>query len=240
MERSTLVTASQFQSEANGIENAIQQVLLNSVNTLITGIVDHVNDDGTYDVQPTLNYLLKNQSPVKPPLLPNLPAAKIRFSNAGIKGKYKKGDAVIIGIVQRDISILKKAWKRLTNPASLRRFALPDGIILNGLANDDPSVFIELSDEKINIVAPEVIINAPTTTITTTTASIKASSVTIESPTTAIKSANISMTGAVTVGGGLSVTGGVTIDGAPYAGHNHSAGTYQASVPVTGQSGSVV
>lgn len=158
-QRSTLVTPDKFQSQANVMEMAIQQVLLNSVNTVLTGVIEVVNADGSYDVQPTLNYLIKDQSPMKPPLLVNLPASVIRFGNAGIKGKYKVGDAVLVGIVQRDITVLKKSWKILTNPASLRRFALPDGIILNGLSNSAPSTFIELTDTEINITAPTINLN---------------------------------------------------------------------------------
>lgn len=156
---STVLTPDKFQSDANGVEMAVQQVLLNSVNTIVPGVIEVVNSDGTYDVQPTLNYLLKNQPPVKPPVMINLPASVIRYGKAAVKGKYKKGDAVLVGIVQRDITVLKKNWKKLTNPNSLRRFALPDGIILNGLSNDEPSTYIELSDDTINITAPTISLN---------------------------------------------------------------------------------
>mgnify|MGYP000243361781 CR=1 FL=1 len=156
---STVLTPDKFQADANAVEMAIQQILLNNVNTITTGVIDAVNDNGTYDVQPTLNYLLQDQSPFKPPMIFNIPASVIRFGNAGIKGKYKKGDAVIVGIVQRDITVLKKNWKKLTNPNSLRRFALPDGIILNGLSNDEPSTYIELTDDAINITAPTIKLN---------------------------------------------------------------------------------
>lgn len=158
-ERSTVLNANLFQSEANGLQMAIDQYLLNNVNTLLTGIIEVVNSDGTYDIQPTLNYLLRNQSPLKATILINIPAAVIRFGNAGIKGTYQVGDAVLVGIVSRDISILKKAWKVLTNPASLRRFAVLDGIILGGLSNTAPTAFVELTNSAITVTAPTVNIN---------------------------------------------------------------------------------
>lgn len=157
--RSTTANPSLFQGVGNEMENAIQQVLLSQVNTILPGIVEVVNDDGTYDVQPTLNYLLRNQPPVKPALMINLPQAKIIFGNAEIKGRYKVGDAVLVGICQRDITVLKKNWKTQTNPNSLRRFALPDGIILNGLSNSEPTTVIEIKDGEVNITATTIKLN---------------------------------------------------------------------------------
>lgn len=159
MPEATTVNPSLFQSQNNAIENAIQQILLMQVNTIIPAIINAVNSNGTYDIQPTLNYLIKNNPPQKPPILPNIPQLKIRFGGAEIKGQYKKGDAVIVGIAQRDITVLKKNWKQQTNPNSLRRFALPDGIILGAVSNEAPTTTIELKDGEINVTASTININ---------------------------------------------------------------------------------
>lgn len=153
------INQSLFQAQANSMENAIQQVLLNQVNTIITAIITTVNDDNTYGVQPTLNYLNLKANPIKPPPLTNIPAMTIRFGNAAIKGKYKKDDAVILGIIQRDISILKKAWSKITNPGSYRKFSLPDAIIIAAVSNTEATTYIEIDDEGINIKAVNINLN---------------------------------------------------------------------------------
>jgi hypothetical protein len=152
-----------FQSPANAMYNAINQMMLSQLNTIITGKVEAVNIDGTYDVQPTLTYLNQGANPTVPPILPNIPATIKRFGNAAIKGTYSVGDAVLLGIVQRDISILKRAWQAITNPNSFRKFSLPDAIILDALSNSAPTTFIELKDGEINITATAIKINGALT-----------------------------------------------------------------------------
>ena len=204
---------STFQSAANTMQDAIQQILLNQVNTILPGKIIAVNKDGTYDVQPTLTYLNQGSSPSTSPVIYNIPATVKRFGNAAIKGHYVVGDSVILGIVQRDISILKKAWNKITNPGSYRKFSLPDAIIIDAVSNSQPVTYIELKDGEINIVSEVVNLNV-------TTANINASTVNID-------------------GSAVNINGDLTINDVPYADHQHTAGEYMDgnNKPVTGTSG---
>lgn len=215
-----------LQSDANVMYDAIQQILINQVNTIITGTIELVNDDGTYDIQPTLNYLMKDAPPVKPPLLPSIPQVKMIFGSAEIKGRFKKGDAVLLGIVQRDITVVKKNWKKQTNPNSLRRFSLPDGIILSGLSNNEPTTFIEIKDDEVFIKSKDVKIEC-------TNANIKSKDVKIECTNANIKSTDIKLDGS-----NVNIDGTLKINGEAYNDHKHKAGSYNApNGPVTGESG---
>lgn len=235
------VTSADFQAPANAMYSAIQQVLLTELNTIITGKIESVNSNDTYNVQPTLTYLNLGSNPTIPPVITNVPANRVRFGNAEIKGKYKVGDGVLLGIVQRDISIVKKMWNKITNPNSYRKFSLPDAIILGYLANDPASVFVELNDKEINIVAPKVNINAPETNITSSSTKVTSPTVTIDADNATVTASNITLAGNVNVSGSLSAAGGLSIGGQPYESHQHTAGGYQApNGAVTGTSGAVI
>lgn len=166
----TSINASAVQNKENTDNYIINQKGL-QINTLLPCKINVINDDGTYDVTPMLNNLYANGKPIDPPTLAHIPAAIEMGGNAGIIIEYEIGDVVLVGFCQRDISIAKKNWEQ-SNPGSLRRFSLSDGIIIKRLSNTPPTVFIKITKDGIELTAPgkpitlnaaSVQINAPVT-----------------------------------------------------------------------------
>lgn len=192
----TTINASAVQNKENTDNYIINQKML-QVNTTLPCKINGINDDETYDVTPILNNLDANGKPIDPPTLAHIPAAIEMGGNAGIIIEYEIGDVVLVGFCQRDISIAKKNWEQ-SNPGSLRRFSLSDGIIIKRLSNTPPTVFIKITKDGIELTAP----GKPIT--------LNAASVQINAPVTVAT---------------LNVTDSLTIDEQNFTAHRHSGGT---------------
>ena len=158
--------------EANSIDFAIQQSFM-KLNTVMICQVMAVNNDGTLDLQPQINYLAVGGLPITPDLIFEVPAGVIQGGNAGLIIEYAVGDLVIIGVCQRDITLLKKSLS-LSNPGSLRRFNLNDAVVLAAYPKTPPTVFISILPTGITITAPgqPFTVNAESATINVNQAAI--------------------------------------------------------------------
>lgn len=158
MNNQSNLTFAKLANEPNGIQAAIQQVLINSVNTLMPAKIIEVNTDGTYDLELLCRYLDTNGSPIPTPNLVNIPRAWFCGSSAGLIIELIKGDSVLIGICQRDITSVKKNWT-VSNPQSFRTFSLNDAIIIAVLTNTEPTTYVKITPDNIELKATNISIN---------------------------------------------------------------------------------
>jgi hypothetical protein len=149
--------ASTFKAEANFSSNnalsyALDQFLL-GINTSLPCEIISIKDN-RYTIRPLINIINAKALAENPPLIHNVPYSSNRGGNAGFIIEPKVGDAVLVVFSQRDITTLKKQWKR-TNPTTYRKMSLADAIIVKNLSNTEPDVFVKVTDDGIVITAPE-------------------------------------------------------------------------------------
>lgn len=162
----------------NLTQNAIDYNLFKMNTVLPCEIIEADNNTNRYTVKP-LNYGISVEgSPIEPPLIHNIPAMTKRGANAGVIIEYQVGDNVAVAFCQRDITSIKKNWKR-NKPNTFRKFSLSDGIILDYLGNDKPSIFVKITPSGIEITAPDlpVTINSQTTTVNADSVEVNADSI---------------------------------------------------------------
>lgn len=169
-------------SPANTLQYAINQALLN-MNTVLPCRIEAVNGS-RYTVKVLTNYIDSTGKPFGAPLIYDVPATQKRGKSAGIITEYGEGDSVLVAFCQRDISTVKQNWA-VNNPASYRKFSLSDGIIIDYLSNDLPSVYIKITPTGIDINSnnTNITVNAGTANlnINSDQATITANQVTIDS-----------------------------------------------------------
>ena len=161
-----------LQNEANQIEYAIAQYLLNNVNTIQPCKIIKVNEN-SYDVEILTNYLMADNKPITPLPIYEISKMMVMGGIAGIITELEENDKVLVGFCQRDISIVKKQWDN-QNPGSLRMFDLRDGIILGVLSNKLPSIYVKITNKGIELNGPKVTIISDNDTI------VKAKNVTVD------------------------------------------------------------
>ena len=145
-------------SLANLLRYAFNQSIMN-VNTILVARIESVNTDNTVDVLPMINGLSADGKGMPFPLIYEVPISLIQGGKAGIIVHPQKGDTVVIGCCQRDISAFKATLKQ-SNPSSLRKFSLSDSIILACYPTSPPTVFIDLKDDQVIISAPTISLNS--------------------------------------------------------------------------------
>lgn len=201
--------------EIDKTKYAIDQSMMN-INTILYCEIELVNGDGSCDVRSLVNYLDNDSKPITPPLQFNLPKLEIRGGNAGVIVEPIKGDVVIIGFCQRDISAIKKTLKR-QNPASLRRFSVMDGTILGIISNTPPSIYVKITKDGIILEAT----NKPITVNTTGDTTINSNNANINATTMATITAPV-----IKLDGAVQATTTLSVAGKDFATHTHSSGSY--------------
>jgi hypothetical protein len=137
--------------------NFASKTLLNNINTIIPckvlaiTIVDGLQK---LDIQPIINWLDNFGNPVEPPIIYNVPVCLQIGGNAGLLIEFSIGDIVIAACAQRDISVAKKTPTQ-QNPATYRKFDLADAIVIGKFSYALPSVYIKITDDGVEITAPE-------------------------------------------------------------------------------------
>jgi len=238
--------------ETNYIEYCINNILLN-VNTIIPAKIVSVNGL-LATIEPIVLSKPINDIPApNPPIIPNVPIAQLMGGNAGIIIEYKPNDVVLVGVVQRDISSIKKNWTYL-QPNSNRKFNLADAIVLFKMYNSLPTTYVKITDAggvEIKCSGSQPVSVSTTGDVTTTcnnatitasgnlTTNCQTASVTATTQAT-VTAPTINLSGNVVISGSLTCAS-ATIGGKDFATHEHSAGTYKDStnVLITGRSGFV-
>ena len=162
-----------LKSSVNQVSYAINTALL-QVNVTFPAKIISVSDDNlTATIETIINPVGINQQSPDPVTITNVPISQEVGGNAGIIIEYQKDDIVLCSVIQRDISLIKKAWLSATarNPASYRKFNISDAVIIKQLSNKQPTVFIKITKDGITIdsATNDVAINCANAKVTATT-----------------------------------------------------------------------
>ncbi len=188
---STTLTRDVLNSEANQINYAINQKLLQINTLMLCKVIKYNSGERTCDVMPIINSIDGASNPIAPPTLYGLPISDVVGNGCGIEIEYSAGDIVYVGFCQRDISNVRDWYNSNLNPinnpfnpVSYRLFDIADGIILFRVSNKVPTIKIKITSSGIDIesVGQPVTVNAQTMTANITgTASITANEIDINS-----------------------------------------------------------
>ena len=145
------------------IELSINQALL-EVNTIVVARIIKINKiqnkTDTANIKLVYSNVLSNDTLIDSPIVIDVPILAIQGGNAGIKLQYQVNDLVLVGVCQRDISdVFISNSEKSKPPQSNRFFNIADAVIISKLINENPSVYIEITDNGINIEANNQPIN---------------------------------------------------------------------------------
>lgn len=218
--------------------------LLHDINTIILAkIIDIDIPTKRLVVKSLINGVDTHDQPIDPPQIYDVPYCAQRGGNAGLITEYKTGDTVVVGFCQRQIDITKNTMSQST-PNLTRFHALNDAVVLSHWSNNEPTVFIKITDDGINIQT----LNKPLNITTTGDVNINATNVTTNSTTKFVVNSsdielngNTKIIGTLTIGNtiidttGISNVSGTDIDNIKFLLHTHSGVTSgtDTSGPVT-------
>jgi len=218
--------------------------LLHDINTIILAKIIEVDlPTKRLIVRSLINGVDTHDQPITPPQIYDVPYCAQRGGNAGIITEYKIGDTVVVGFCQRQIDITKNTMEQST-PTLTRFHALNDAVVLSHWSNNEPTVFIKITDDGIDIQT----LNKPLNITTTGDISLTANNVTMNATTKfQVNSPDIELNGnskiigTLTIGNtvisttGITNSSGTNIDSVPFLLHTHSGVTTGSGItgPVT-------
>lgn len=112
---------------------------------------------GYVDVQPLVNQLDGQGSPIPHGVINNVPFFRLQGGSNAVIIDPQAGDIGIAVFADRDISAVK-ATGNVANPGSARRSDMADGLYLGGFLNGVPSQYIQFNADGIKIVSPGAIV----------------------------------------------------------------------------------
>lgn len=185
---------------------------------------------GTVDVVPLINQLDGQGNAIPHGTVNDLPYVRIQGGSNAVIIDPVVGDIGLCVFCDRDISAVCNT-KKASNPGSMRRSDMADGVYLGGLLNAIPTQYamftpagielhsptlIKLTAPKVQIIAPLVEINASTSTVITTP--------------------DFTVNGKTHLNGNTDVTGTTTLNGAVTASSTINAGGTVTAPTVAGTS----
>lgn len=178
------------------LSQSFQQQAQNLNFAAVGRIVSYDAGSQRASVQPSVPRLLSNGESEGMPVLEDVPVLWPRAGGASITFPVRAGDGCLIIFLDRSID----EWKtgKSEAPTDPRQHALSDAIAIMGL--------VDFNGGGGSGEAVEIKMGGTTITIDGSTANITAPSVTIDAP-------QVSMTGTLSVSGGVSAGGAMTIDG---------------------------
>ena len=224
----------------NSDYNAINQQIearLQRIETMFLGRVDSCQSSGvegskTVSATPLTQMVDGNGNAYASPSYPSLPHYRIQQGTAAIIMNPRPGDIGVFVCSKRDISNVSQG-KQPGPPGSTRSFSPSDAVMIGSIHTQDPTYYIDFTDQnKILIHAPAGVtiesdaflrVKAPEVSVEATNVTVKASNVTIDAPET-------TLTGHLTVQGGMTVSGG---SGSSMSGDFTLNGSMNASEDVT-------
>lgn len=182
-----------------------QQIASNiqKINTVFLAKIISVSTDGTegtktVTAQPLICQIDANGNALPSPKLVEIPHYRVQAGTGAFVINPHVGDIGVFVCAKRDISKIKNGVNDPQTPASFRSFDLADSIMIATIHTEKASTYIYIDPDSgtIEIKAPESL------TVNTATATINASG------STSINSPETTISGHVTIKGGLSVSGG--------------------------------
>ncbi len=211
-----------------GALNFFTNKKIQKINTLVLAeilTVDTVNK--RLIVKSLINGVDSKNLPIDPPSIYDVPYCAIRGGTAGIITNYVVGDTVVVGFCQRQIDITKKTGKRST-PNLTRFHALNDAIVISHWSNTEPTIFVKITDNGVEINGGSMQVAIETSgdiTINSDNLNIQASD-----------SISINATDKISlIAPQIEINGELKINGIPFLLHTHSGVTSgtDTSGPVT-------
>ena len=182
-----------------------QQIASNiqKINTVFLAKIISVSTKGTegtktVTAQPLICQIDANGNALPSPKLVEIPHYRVQAGTGAFVINPHVGDIGVFVCAKRDISKIKNGVSDPQTPASFRSFDLADSIMIATIHTETASTYIYIDPDNGTIE-----IKAPTSlTVNTATATINASG------STSINSPETTISGHVTIKGGLSVSGG--------------------------------
>ena len=182
-----------------------QQIASNiqKINTVFLAKIISVSTKGTegtktVTAQPLICQIDANGNALPSPKLVEIPHYRVQAGTGAFVINPHVGDIGVFVCAKRDISKIKNGVNDPQTPASFRSFDLADSIMIATIHTETASTYIYIDPDNGTIE-----IKAPTSlTVNTATATINASG------STSINSPETTISGHVTIKGGLSVSGG--------------------------------
>lgn len=193
--------------------------MLQEINTIILGTVLDVDSIGKrLIVKSLINGVNSKNAPITTPYIYDVPYGAVRGGTAGIITHFVVGDNVIIGFCQRPIDVTKETGGQST-PSLYRFFSLQDAVVLSHWSNNDPTIYLKITNDEVTIQAT----NKPITITTSGDTTINANNATINAVAIDLAGA-VEVTGTLTVGTTvLSSSAPAIIDSHPFLLHAHTA-----------------
>ena len=223
-------------SEYNAINQQIE-ARLQRLETMFLGRVDSCQSSGvagskTVSATPLTQMVDGNGNAYASPAYPALPHYRLQQGTAAIIMNPRPGDIGVFVCSKRDISNISQG-KQPGPPGSTRSFSPSDAVMVGSIHTKAPTYYIDFTDQdKILMHAPAGVtiesdaflhVKAPEVSVEATTVTVKASNVTLDTPET-------TLTGHLTVQGGMTVSGG---SGSSMSGDFELEGSMHATDDVT-------
>ena len=211
---------SPFNANNQQIASNIQKINTVFLAKIISVSTAGVGGTKTVTAQPLICQIDANGNALPSPKLVEIPHYRVQAGAGAFVVNPHVGDIGVFVCAKRDISKIKNGVNDPQTPASFRSFDLADSIMIATIHTETASTYIYIDPDNgtIEIKAPKSL------TVNTATATINASgSTSINSPETTI-SGHVTIQGglSVTGGGGAVVTGDVIADGISLVNHVHS------------------
>lgn len=129
---------------------------------------------GFVDVQPLANQITGENKPIAHGVLNQIPYFRMQGGTNAIILDPQVGDIGIAVFADRDISAVK-ANKGVSNPGSMRRNDMADGLYIGGVLNGKPEQYVQFSEAGIKLFSPTAIALEASSSISLKAPSITAS-----------------------------------------------------------------
>lgn len=191
---------------------------------------------GFVDVQPLVQQLAGDGTPVDHGIIPNVPYFRLQGGDNAVVIDPKPGDIGMAAFSSRDMTAVKNA-RQAAPPGSRRQYDMSDAMYFGGLLNGTPTQYVQFSDAGITMHSPtKITLDAPDIVLQAATVEINAStSATITTPTFTVNGSTVlngplsqgmgSGGGTATMQGPLTVTNNVTGAGISLNSHHHTGVT---------------
>ena len=189
---------SPFNANNQQIASNIQKINTVFLAKIISVSTAGVGGTKTVTAQPLICQIDANGNALPSPKLVEIPHYRVQAGTGAFVVNPHVGDIGVFVCAKRDISKIKNGVTDPQTPASFRSFDLADSIMIATIHTETASTYIYIDPDNGTIE-----IKAPTSlTVNTATATINASG------STSINSPETTISGHVTIKGGLSVSGG--------------------------------
>ena len=197
---------SKFNANNQQIAGSIQKLNTVFLAKILSVSTAGVGGTKTVTAQPLICQIDANGNALPSPKLVEIPHYRVQAGAGAFVVNPHVGDIGVFVCAKRDISNIKNGVTDPQTPASFRSFDLADSIMIATIHTGTASTYVYIDPDSGTIE-----IKAPTSlTVNTATATINASG------STSINSPETTISGHVTIKGGLSVSGGegAQVDGA--------------------------